>query len=49
MNILQCRANLSVTAILGHRLRITNHWSPVIRRGGRAVDCAGLEPPCSLV
>ena len=29
MNILQCRANLSLPAILAHRLLITDHSSPV--------------------
>jgi hypothetical protein len=38
MNILPCRANLSVPAILPAPI-----LTPVFRRGGRAVDCAGLE------
>ena len=30
-------------AILPADPLITDHWSPFSRRGGRAVDCAGLE------
>src|SRR5262245_55728243 len=43
MNISLRRANFLVPAILGDRLLITHRRSPRFRRGGRAVDCAGLE------